>query len=103
MRPFTREGNSVRAEHPCAALPVSVWSVSVTYCHYHQAYSAHYMVTTQTSDGAVDLNESASIAFGPFDSSTDAQNWALSHAAGIDVMHLLYVGPEGANVGPTDP
>lgn len=76
-------------EHPCGSLPVSGWSVSVWYCHVHQNFWASQSRFIQRDGDAVELLSVDDPQWGPFDSSTDAQNWLIGHVQDLDTFHHL--------------
>lgn len=72
--------------HPCGGLAVSGWSVHAWFCHEHQAWWASHTCYTQNGGDAVEHDCGATVQFGPFDSSTDVQNWCMEAAGCIDVL-----------------
>lgn len=71
-------------EHPCGAVPVSQWSVTVWYCHAHQRYFAASGGYTETSlDGMFTTTKHVDVEFGPFDTATDVQHWVQAQLPGV--------------------
>ena len=50
----------------CGELPVTTWSVLLTYCHAHQCYSVHWSVTGQYEDDSTPIRD-GHVHLGPFD------------------------------------
>ncbi len=63
--------------HPCGNLPVSGLTLSVWYCHHHQAYFAIRSRYTQTNDVDLVSDEYDRIEWGPFDTWDDVVDWTM--------------------------
>jgi hypothetical protein len=83
----------VDLERCCASLPIHGVSMSAWRCSYHQAWSAHVMVTHQDDDD-VQVLSSAAQAFGPFDTAQDVANWCSATAHRL-VLELELTAAQG--------
>lgn len=71
-------------DHPCGAVPVSQWHVTVWYCHTHEAYFAASGALRDVMDGDLGgKHKWTSVEFGPFDTATDVQHWVQSQLPGV--------------------
>ena len=75
-------------EHPCGSVPVSGWSVSIWYCHQHQAWWGFQSAYIQSGDDAVAPLSSDGLAWGPFDSFTDVLAWIHHRVTDLELDHL---------------
>jgi hypothetical protein len=66
-------------DHPCGAVPVSTWSVSIWYCHEHQQWWASHLAYVEAGRGDPRVHRDAEVQFGPFDDHEDVsihlQRW----------------------------
>lgn len=69
--------------HPCGAVPVSGWSVSIWYCHHHQAYWGMVLRYTDSGHQAGAVSESTPVEWGPFDTWEMVQEW-IADVAPVD-------------------
>lgn len=65
-------------QHACGTLPVRTYSVLVTYCEHHQAWSVTWSAIQQEGED-VDLVECGYTNLGPFDTKADALAFATDH------------------------
>lgn len=65
--------------HPCGALPITSFHLSVYYCHAHMAWFARAATWQQRDDvDVVEVNPSE-MEWGPFDDAADVLAWLRSH------------------------
>jgi len=62
-------------DHPCGALPVHGWNLSLWWCVHHQAYWATAMSYVQNDDEDLLVTHGRSLSFGPFDTLADVERW----------------------------
>ncbi len=62
-------------KHPCGALPVRSFLLSVWYCDHHQAFFAHAGHYVEDGTGPLDFTEQALVEFGPFDDLPTVHAW----------------------------
>lgn len=67
--------------HPCGSLPVTGFTVSVWFCHHHQAWWGVASSYSQTDDVDVSTSEWNPVQWGPFDTWSDVSAWMVEQSS----------------------
>jgi hypothetical protein len=68
-------GEGDMTHHPCGAVPVRGWILSVWHCECHQAFWASATSYVQSGGDSVEQADHAGIEFGPFDDLPTIHAW----------------------------